>query len=288
MKGDRCSRWRGAVLMAFLIFLGSEVKGQNPATPADPCVAPIPPEMGADYDDNCWAYTPNSSGEMFTPLWSKDVEVDCPILGWETGEIVPVVLCTKVGTSKEGNTSRPGEAELTSGEIRCLYEADGHDCGNSDQPCDTDPEFLETTWKIETDHDVTPKSGSGEEASFFVAMPEDATAPITFDVVFKVTGEGCYPELLQAKGCSLEVEAGTVPVTVHPVRLIIKTSPETPLAGSVVNYWLGDGSLIPPGMVVTWGIPSITMDLIVSFPRQMSMPSLEHSYCRRIRRGHFQ
>lgn len=259
MQGIRWSRWAVAVLVA-LLLAGGEGGGQTPATPSDPCVAPIPPEMGADYDDNCWAYTPNSSGAMFTELWEKKIEVDCPVLDWTTGEIAPVVSCAKVGTSKTESASRPGEPDLKAGEIHCLFEADGYDCGNHDEPCDINPDTLATTWTIETEHQVQPKSGTGEEAQFTVTVPEDETGPIEFEVTFKVKGEGCYPELLADKGCVLEAEAGKVPVTVHPVRLIIKTSPATPLAGTVVNYWLGEGSLIPPGMEVTWAIPSITMD----------------------------
>ena len=259
MNPNRFGRWSGVMVMA-LLLAGGEVGGQAPVPPADPCEAPIPPEMGTDYDDNCWAYTPDSSGAMFTELWEKSVEVDCPVLDWIAGEVVPVISCAEVETSKPGSASRSGEPDLKAGVIHCLFEADGYDCGNHDEPCEIDPDSLTTTWTIETEHQVEPKNGTGEEAQFTVSVPEDQTGPIEFEVAFKVSGEGGYPELLAEKGCVLEVDAGKVPVTVHPVRLVINTSPDTPLAGTVVNYGLGEGSLIPPDMVVTWGIPSTTMD----------------------------
>ena len=52
MKANRQGRWSGVMAMALLVA-GGEVSGQSPAVPADPCEAPIPPEMGAAYDDNC-------------------------------------------------------------------------------------------------------------------------------------------------------------------------------------------------------------------------------------------
>ena len=70
--------------------------GQSQSLSPDPCDDPIPPELGADYDDNCWAYSPDSSGAMFTKLWEKTVEVDCPVLEWDAGTIEPLVLCAKV------------------------------------------------------------------------------------------------------------------------------------------------------------------------------------------------
>ena len=76
------------------------------------------------------------------------------------------------------------------------------------------------------------------------------------EVAFTVAAEGGYSDLLKAKGCTLDVEAGKVPVTVHPVRLIIKTDPETPWAGDVVTYSLGAGSLLPPDMEVAWTAPN--------------------------------
>jgi hypothetical protein len=251
MKSNRQGRWSGVMVMA-LLFTGGVVGGQSTAVPADPCEAPIPPEMGADYDDNCWAYTPNSSGAMFTEMWEKRVEVDCPALDWTTGEISPVISCAKVGSNKPETASRPGKPNLKAGNIHCLYEADGYDCGNHEEPCTINPDSLATSWIIETDHQVQPKSGIGEEAKFDVSMPEDETGPIEFEVAFKVKGEGCYPELLDANGCVMEAEAGKVPVTVHPVRLIINIQPEEPWAGEVVAYSLEAESLVPPDMAVQW------------------------------------
>jgi len=119
-----------------------------------------------------------------------------------------------------------------------------------------DPESLSTTWKIESDYDVTP-SGSGDEAEFTVQIPEDASGPIEFDVAFTVATEGPYPELLEEHNCNnMEVESGRVPVIVHPVKLIIKYEPEEPWAGDVVSYSLGEGSLVPPDMEVQWSAPN--------------------------------
>lgn len=223
----------------------------------DPCEDPLPPEHGTDYDDNCWAFTPQSSDALFTPLWEKKVEVDCPSLSWEEGDAPSVVLCGKVGSGKTGTANRPGSIQIHDGEIRCIYEAEGHDCDSPDPyPCVIDPESLSTTWKIESDYDVTP-SGSGDEAEFTVQIPEDASGPIEFDVAFTVATEGPYPELLEEHNCNnMEVESGRVPVIVHPVKLIITYEPEEPWAGDVVSYSLGENSLVPPDMEVQWIAPN--------------------------------